>query len=123
MTRPNSKLSVFIRTDLRLSNDENKPPSFLRQKVEEIMSIDNKQCERYRHAFPEDADRMSLARLSAENRGMTEEFNYLLETALEMGLRANWTYLLAACGGISDHKYDFSLRVLPDSSLSLSRTS
>lgn len=85
------------------------------------MSIDNKNCERYRHAFPEDADRMCLARLSAESRGMTEEFNYLLEMALEIGLRANWTYLLAACGGISNHKYDFSLQVLSDSSPSISR--
>jgi hypothetical protein len=74
------------------------------------MTIDNDQFERYRHAFPEDADRMSLARLAAECHGMTEEFNYLLESAIEIGLRANWTYLLAACGRVSDHKYAFRRR-------------
>jgi len=74
------------------------------------MSIDNEQCERYCHAFPEDADRMSLARVSAECHGMTEEFGYLLDAALDLGLRANWTHLLAACGGVSDHKYAFRVR-------------
>ena len=69
------------------------------------MKIDNHHVECYRQTFPEDADRMSWAKLSAEKNGMTEEFNYLLESSLEIGVRANWSYLLAACGRITEHNY------------------
>ena len=81
---------------------------------DKMMTIDNDQFELYRSAFPEDADRMSLACLAAKSHGMTEEFNFLLENSLDSGLRANWTHLLAACGRLPDHKYAFSLWLRSD---------
>lgn len=69
------------------------------------MTIDCKQFESYRRAFPEDSDRMSFAARSAEFHGMTEEFNYLLGNSLDIGQRANWANLLSACGGTPDHNH------------------